>query len=94
MFGQVDGELAIPGVEVRSRGFDGAREHRADIQSCAPQIHLVLRDARDVEQVVGDAHQMDHLTLHGDARALDHVLIAAREPHHLNGCPDRRERAA
>ena len=68
-------------VDHRARRLDRAREHGAQIEPLAPQLDLVLRDARDVQQVVGDPHQVQDLALHRGARA-------------LRSRPDRRARAA
>ena len=52
-------------------------QHRAQIDPLASQLDSVLRDAGDVEQIVGDAHQVQELALHRGARLLDELRIGA-----------------
>ena len=61
------------------------------IDPLASQLDSVLRDAGDVQQIVGDAHQVEELALDRGARFLDKLRIGAREPHDLDRRPDRRQ---
>jgi hypothetical protein len=47
------------------------------------QLHLVLADPRDVEEVVDEAYHVPQLALHHGAGLGDGVGIAARQPHHV-----------
>jgi hypothetical protein len=92
--GQIQLESVALGVDRRTGGLDGAVNHAAQVDPFTPHLQLVLGDARDVEEVVRDPHEVQELALHGRARFLDHLGFAAGDAHHLERAADRGERIA
>ena len=91
---QVDGERVAVRVDGRPDRLNRAVQHRAEIDPAPPQLQFVLDDARHVEQVVGEPHEVDQLALDGRARLVDDRAVVARDPHDFERRPHRRERRA
>ena len=77
-----------------ARSFDGVVDDVLERYQRTAQLHLVLADPRDVEEVVDQAHHMPQLALHHRAGLGDGVGITARQPHHLEAVAQRRQRIA
>ena len=71
-----------------------SRTTSASVHRLLAQLELVLRDPRDVEQVVDQADHVLHLAF-GMCRARSTSAASSRvEPHDLQRAADRRERVA
>jgi len=69
-------------------------QHRRDVERAALQRRLRAGQARQVRQVVGDAHQVAHLALHDAARAQPAGRIVVGQAQQLEAVGQRRERIA
>jgi hypothetical protein len=92
--GQRHAQVVAGDVDQRLRRFDRALQHRAQVDRLGTQLHSVAGNARDVEQVVGQPHQLMELPLHDRQGRLGDAGIAAGPPHQLEGVADRRQRVA
>ncbi len=92
LFGQSDNELVAPGVDQRPAGFDGPSDDLGQIHPLPLQRDGPASDARDVQQVVDQPHEVLHLTLDDLARL--HALRVGQllEPQQMHGGPNRRQR--
>ena len=81
-------------VDGRPRRVDRGLQHRAEVDSLASHLQLVLCDPRHVEQVVGQPHQLHQLPLHRHARFLDDLGLVPGQAHDLEGTAQRRQRIA
>ena len=77
---QVQHQRVTMGVDHRPRVLGRTVNHRSKVDSVGAQVDLVLRDARHVQQIVGDPHQLQQLPLGGGAGFLDddRVVMAMR----------------
>ena len=82
------------GIERGLHRIDGALRHGAQVQRRVLQMNRAPRDARDVEQVVHQAREMQHLALDDGTRPLDCLVRRVAKPYHLGGGADRRQRIA
>jgi hypothetical protein len=86
----IDLDLMISLLENRTRHLERSHHHLSDLDALLAQLDLSARDARDVEQIVDQPHEMRDLPF-------DDLLLVRRraaQPHQLKGRDDRRERIA
>jgi hypothetical protein len=91
---QFYGQLVPAGFQQRPNRFDGATGGVAQVDVFAAQVGFAARDARNVEQVVDEAGQQPHLTVHHLARVLESRRVVRRELHHFQAVANRRQRVA
>jgi hypothetical protein len=89
---QIHHQVLAGVVDGRARGLDGVIEHGA--QHHAPLAHLQApaRDARDVEQIIDQAHQLAQLALHDVHRVGGRSAVADLQQ--SQRVANRRERVA
>ena len=81
-------------IDQRPAGFDGARQHVAQVDGLLVDDELPARHAVDVEQLVDDARQVLALAVDGLAHGLDERIIEIAARHERHGIADRRQRIA
>ena len=94
LLGQVEDQLVPPRVDRGPRGLDGPRDDRARRHRLALQRDHPARDARHVEQVVDQDHQVLDLAIDGVAGPGAVRLGQLLEAQQLHGGPDGRQRIA
>jgi hypothetical protein len=91
---QHDRQRLARGLEQRSTRVHRVGDHGRDAHAFLVQIDLVLRDARDVEQVVHESRQLLHLTAKDGLHALPVRLRRLTHAEDLESIADRGERVA
>ena len=81
-------------IDQRPRGFGGRVHGGAQVDAFPAQFHDVAGDPRDIEQIVGDPHQVLQLALHRRLRLFDHRRVVACQAHDFERGADRRQRVA
>jgi hypothetical protein len=82
----------LPGQ--RLTRFQGTAHHGGQADPLLADGDLAPADAADVEQVVHEPAEVVQLPLHHDARLVDRLAVAARQPHDLQAVAQRRQRVA
>jgi hypothetical protein len=90
---QLDDELVSGLVDEGAARLDRVVDDGAQIDALLPQLDLVARDAREVEQVVDEPHHVPDLTLHHPARRRERRRVGV-EPEDLEARAHGRERVA
>ena len=60
---QLDGQAVLSGRDQGARGFNRGVDDSAEIDALHSEMHLALRDARDVQQVVQQPRHVLHLPM-------------------------------
>ena len=74
--------------------LERALHQAGQLAHAALQLNLPGGDARDVQQVVHQAHHVPDLPLHHPSHPLHRVAAVAAEPNQLEAGADRRQRIA
>jgi hypothetical protein len=90
----VDAQLVLVFHERRLDRLDGPADDRAHLQAFHVEIDRAAGDPRDIEQVVDQLGEVQHLTLDDLAGPGDRGRIGRCSRHHLDRVADRRERIA
>ena len=88
----VDRQVVLALLDERAGHLQRARQHVAEIDAHALERDLAARDARHLEQVVDQSHQVLDLAL--DDGALLEQDVAGAQLHQLQRGRDRRQRVA
>ncbi len=91
---QLDVELVRRGVEHRPRGLHGDAQQSREIHGLAPHVDHSAGNARDLEEIVDEPHEMRYLTLHDVRHAPDLGIRGGAQPEQLQSREQRRERIA
>ncbi len=83
-----------PGFDERPARLDGHAQGDGEIQLLFAQFQAALRDARNVQQVVDEPHELLQLALEQLTRARGRGGVGLREPQNFDGIADGRERIA
>ena len=84
-------QAVVMRIDQRSAGFDGARQHVAQVDGLLVDDELSARHAVDVEQFIDDARQVLALAVDGLAHGLDERIIEIAAPHERHGIANRCE---
>ena len=87
-----DADLVAGALDQRLAHLDGVADDASEIDALPAQLHPVVGDAADVEQVVHEPRHQHDLPLHHVRGAVDDRILLASALHQRNGVSHRRQR--
>jgi Tfp pilus assembly protein FimT len=91
---QVDLQLVAVQVDIGAHHFQRVVDHRFQLDAAHLDRELAGVDARDVQQVVHQAHHLAQLAFHDVGGALGRLGVAAAQAQDVEAGADRRQRIA